>query len=134
MATVINPSKEDLVQRISEITDGEGANVVIDAVGLPQTFEQSVEVASSAGYIVTLGFNETPSEIPQMAITKKELTIVGSRLQTNQFGKVVDLINNKQLTHNGLVTHTFPLAEVKEAFTFIENNPQSVRKAVIEFD
>ena len=130
----INPSKEDLVKRISEITDGEGANVVIDAVGLPQTFEQSVEVASSAGYIVTLGFNETPSEIPQMAITKKELTIVGSRLQTNQFGKVVDLINNKQLTHNGLVTHTFPLAEVKEAFTFIENNPQSVRKAVIEFD
>ena len=130
----INPSKEDLVQRISEITDGEGANVVIDAVGLPQTFEQSVEVASNAGYIVTLGFHETPSEIPQMAITKKELTIVGSRLQTNQFGKVVDLINNKQLTHNGLVTHTFPLAEVKEAFTFIENNPQSVRKAVIEFD
>ena len=64
-----------------------------------------------------------------MLITKKELTITGSRLQTNQFGKVVELINEKKLTHNGLVTHKFPLMKIKEAFEFIEQNPQLVRKA-----
>lgn len=129
----INPSVEDLGQKISEITDGEGANVVIDAVGIPQTFEQSVELASNAGFIVTLGFHENPSAIPLMTITKKELTIVGSRLQTNQFGKVVELINKKQLSQNGLVTHKFPISKVQEAFDFIEQNPQHVRKAIIEF-
>lgn len=130
----INPKVVDTIEKINEITNGEGANVVIDAVGMPQTFELSVEVASPAGYVVTLGFNATPSNIALMPITKKELTIVGSRLQTNQFGKVVGLINSKKLTHNGLVTHTFPVDQVKEAFEFIENNPDKVRKAVIVFD
>ena len=101
---------------------------------MPQTFELSVNVASAAGNVVLLGFNATPSSIAQMLITKKELTITGSRLQTNQFGKVIELINEKKLTHNGLITHKFPLSEIKEAFKFVEKNPQLVRKAVIEFE
>lgn len=131
---IINPSEVDVVERINEITNGEGANIVIDAVGMPQTFELSVEVASPAGNVVTLGFNATPSAIALMPITKKELTITGSRLQTNQFGKVVELINTKKLTHNGLVTHRFHIDDAKEAFDFIEKNPDKVRKAVIEFE
>ena len=130
----INPSEVDVETKINEITNDEGANIVIDAVGLPQTFELSVNVASVAGNVVLLGFNATPSSIAQMQITKKELTITGSRLQTNQFSKVVELINEKKLTHNGLVTHKFPLTKIKEAFEFIEKNPQLVRKAIIEFE
>ena len=130
----INPSEVDAVEKINEITNDEGANVVIDAVGMPRTFEMSVEVASPAGYVVVLGFTETPSAIAQMLITKKELTIVGSRLQTNQFEKVVTLINEKKLTHNGLVTHKFNVDQIKEAFDFIEKNPDKVRKAVISFE
>lgn len=130
----INPSEVDVVEKINEITNGEGANVVIDAVGMPQTFELSVEVASQAGNVVTLGFNATPSAIALMPITKKELTITGSRLQTNQFGTVVELINTKQLTHDGLVTHRFHIDDAKEAFDYIEKNPDKVRKAVIEFE
>lgn len=130
----INPKEVDSMTKINEMTSDEGANVVIDAVGAPQTFELAVEVASPAGNVVTLGFNETPSSIAMMHITKKELTITGSRLQTNQFGKVVELINTKQLTHNGLVTHRFHINNVKEAFEFIEKNPDKVRKAVIEFE
>lgn len=131
---VINPSEVDVETEINKITNDEGANIVIDAVGLPQTFELSVNVASAAGNVVLLGFNATPSSIAQMLITKKELTITGSRLQTNQFGKVIELINEKKLTHNGLITHKFPLSEIKEAFEFVGKNPQLVRKAVIEFE
>src|SRR5690625_1064517 len=105
----INPSEVDVETIINEITNDEGANVVIDAVGMPQTFELSVQVASAAGHVVTLGFNATPSAIALMPITKKELTISGSRLQTHQFAKVIELINEKKLTHDGLITHKFPL-------------------------
>lgn len=130
----INPSEVDTIEKINKITKNEGANIVIDAVGTPKTFELSVEVASPAGNVVTLGFDSTPSAIALMPITKKELTITGSRLQTDQFSKVIDLINQKKLTHDGLVTHRFHIDDVKEAFTFIEKNPDKVRKAVIEFD
>ena len=107
---------------------------MIDAVCLPSTFELSLEVVSEAGYVVVLGFDERTSSIPQLPITKKEITITGSRLQTNQFSKVVALLNSGKLRENGLITHQFPLEQVQEAFDFIEENPNQVRKAVIIFD
>ncbi|PAF16594.1 zinc-binding alcohol dehydrogenase family protein [Terribacillus saccharophilus] len=130
----VNAAKEDVRQRVSEWTNGEGANVVIDAVCLPSTFELSLEVVSEAGHVVVLGFDERSSSISQLPITKKEITITGSRLQTYQFPKVVDLLNSGKLRENGLITHTFTLDQVQEAFDFIENNPDKVRKAVIIFD
>lgn len=130
----INPSEVEIKDKIDDFTNGEGANVVIDAVGTPKTFELSVDVASPAGSVVTLGFNATPSSIALMQITKKELNIVGSRLQTNQFEKVGSLINTKELTHGNLITHRFHIDNIQEAFQFIENHPDKVRKAVIDFE
>ena len=131
---VFNPNDVNSIDEISEFTDGEGANIVIDAVGTPNTFELAVEAASPAGTVVTLGFNATPSSIAQMPITKKELTIVGSRLQTNQFEYVVELMNEGKLKGNGLVSHRFHIDQVEEALEYIRDNPDKVRKAVIEFD
>lgn len=101
---------------------------------LPATFELSVDVVSPAGRVVVLGFDERASQIPQLPITKKEVTITGSRLQTNQFPKVVKLLNEGRLAHNGLVTHTFSVDDVHHAFQFIKEHPDQVRKAVITFD
>lgn len=131
---IINASEESVEVRVLELTDGEGPNVVIDAVCLPSTFEIGVNLVSPAGTVVVLGFDERPSSIPQLPITKKEVTIVGSRLQTNQFEKVVSLLNAEKLQSNGFITHHFPISEVKEAFQYVENNPDQVRKAVIVFD
>lgn len=130
----INASKEPVADRVMEITDGEGPNVVIDAVCLPSTFELGVELVSPAGTVVVLGFDERPSAISQLPITKKEVTIVGSRLQTNQFEKVVSLLNERKIKANGFISHQFPLEQVKEAFEFVEKNPDQVRKAVIVFE
>lgn len=131
---IIDAGKENVIDRVHHLTDGEGANVVIDAVCLPSTFELGVEVASVAGTVVVLGFDQRPSSIKQLQITKKELTVVGSRLQTNQFGKVVALLNEGKLRHDGLITHRFSIDNVHEAFSFVENNPDKVRKAIIIFE
>ncbi|WP_203340631.1 zinc-binding alcohol dehydrogenase family protein [Planococcus beijingensis] len=131
---VINAGTESVKERVLELTSNEGVNVVIDAVCLPATVELSIDLVSPAGNVVILGFDERPSAIPQLPITKKEITIVGSRLQTNQFGKVVSLLNSGKLTSGGLITHKFSLDEVQEAFTFVENNPDKVRKALIVFE
>lgn len=131
---IINASEESVEDRVLELTDDEGPNVVIDAVCLPSTFELGVNLVSPAGTVVVLGFDERPSSIPQLPITKKEVTIVGSRLQTNQFEKVVSLLNVEKLQSNGFITHHFPISEVQEAFRYVEKNPDQVRKAVIVFD
>ena len=127
-------AKGNVEAAVMEFTNDEGINVVIDAVCIPFTFELGPKVASPAGTIVCLGFDEKPSAIPQLPITKKELTIVGSCLQTYQFKEVVALLNSKQLESNGLITQKFPLQDVQEAFTFVENNPDKVRKTLISFE
>lgn len=131
---VINPANDSVEEKVMEYTIGEGANVVIDAVCLPATFELGPKVASIAGTVVCLGFDERAASISQLPITKKELTIVGSRLQTDQFKHVVRLLNDKKIQANGLITHKFPLENVKEAFTFVEQNQDIVRKALIVFE
>ncbi|MGE7922984.1 zinc-binding alcohol dehydrogenase family protein [Viridibacillus arvi] len=131
---IIQVGSEDVKERVMEITDGEGANIVIDAVCLPSTFELSFEVVSAAGNIVVLGFDERPAAISQLPITKKQITVTGSRLQTYQFPKIVQLLNEGKLRHDGLITHTFTVDQVQEAFDFIEKHPDQVRKAIITFD
>ncbi|PIC63869.1 alcohol dehydrogenase [Sporosarcina sp. P13] len=131
---ILNAGNSSIEDEVMKITNGEGVNIVIDAVCLPSTFELGVQVASPAGTVVVLGFDERPGAISQLPITKKELTIVGSRLQTNQFEKVITLLNEGKLTHDGLITHKFDLKDVQEAFDFIEKNPDQVRKACIIFD
>ncbi|MGK7378782.1 zinc-binding alcohol dehydrogenase family protein [Planococcus sp. 1R117A] len=131
---VINAREESVKERILELTNGQGPNVVIDAVGMPATVELSIDLVSPAGYVVILGFDERPSAIPQLPITKKEITIVGSRLQTDQFSKVVGLLNSGELKSDGLITHKFALGDIQEAFTFVEKNPDKVRKALIVFE
>ncbi len=119
---------------MNEWTKNEGANVVIDAVCLPSTFETSIDAVSPAGHVVVLGFDERTAGISQLPITKKEVTITGSRLQTNQFPYITDLLNKGLLTHGGLITHTFSADDVHRAFQLIEQHPGKVGKAIITFD
>ncbi|WP_174614455.1 zinc-binding alcohol dehydrogenase family protein [Virgibacillus ihumii] len=128
----INPREEEPAKRINHWTSGMGANVVIDAVGTPKTFEQSVEVTSTAARVVLLGFHSEPSELSQVNITKKELTICGSRLQTYRFPKVVDLFNTMDFNVKELVSHEFTIDEVEKGFKLMEDMPSGVRKVIIK--
>lgn len=127
----VNAAQRNVREEVMRLTDGEGAHVVIDAVCIPQTVEDAIEVASVAGRVVLLGFDTRTSNIAQLPITKKELTICGSRLQTNQFPEVVSLMNERKLKTEGMVTHRYRLEEIEEALSFIEKNPNQVRKVVL---
>ncbi|QOY38208.1 zinc-binding alcohol dehydrogenase family protein [Anaerobacillus isosaccharinicus] len=129
----INAGKNNVKKEVMAFTNDEGANVVIDAVCIPKTFEDAVDIVSPAGRVVVLGFDTVPSNISQLPITKKEVTIVGSRLQTNQFPEVIKLFNEKSLGIEDMVTHQFSVDEIKEAISLIENSPNEIRKVVIAF-
>ncbi|WP_085506134.1 zinc-binding alcohol dehydrogenase family protein [Thalassobacillus devorans] len=128
---VINPQNSKVEEEVFNWTGGMGANVVIDAVGFPQTVEQAIEVTSVAARVVLLGFDTKMSEIAQVNITKKELTICGSRLQTHRFPKVVELFNTLEFDVKDLVSHQFELEEAEKAFELMDNASPDVRKVII---
>jgi L-gulonate 5-dehydrogenase len=130
----INAKTENVFDRVREITGGMGSNVTVDAVCIKKSFEDAVEITSTAGRVVELSFNETKSEIAPVGIIKKELTICGSRLQTKRFPVVIDYLKQGKLPLKGFVTRTFPLAEMIPAFDYVDKNNATVRKVVINFE
>lgn len=131
---VLLSGKDDIEKSINEITKGEGVPVIIDTVCIPSTFEDSVKMACAAGRIAVIGLKSQPSDIVMADITKKELTIVGSRLNCNCFDEVIELFENKKLNPEKLKTIEFNYRDVEKAIKTIEERPQDVLKVVLKFD
>jgi L-gulonate 5-dehydrogenase len=129
----VNTSKVKLADAVKEWTKGEGVNKVIDAVCVPKMIEEALDILSPAGTFVNLSFNAAAAQIPALPITRKQLTIAGSRLQSYQFANVIRLMEAGTLRGNGLVTQKFAFADIQKAFDFIDANPEKVRKALLEF-
>ncbi len=126
--------EENLEERLSKFTKEEGIPVVIDTVCTPKSFEESVRLACPAGRVVVLGLKNVPSAITMADITKKELTIVGSRLNNHCFDEVIEGFEDGSLQPEELKTRIFNYRDVEQAFDMIRETPEKVLKIVIQFD
>lgn len=126
-------SEENLEARVGLFTGGEGAPVIVDTVCQPFSFAQAVHLACPAGRIVVLSLRDTPAELIQAEVTKKELSILGSRLNCNCFDEVIDSFENGSLHPEHLMTHTRHFTEIEAALDEICNHPQNVLKTVLHF-
>lgn len=131
---IVLVSEESLEERISQFTDGQGVPVVIDAICIPSSFEQSVQLASQAGRVVVIGLKNQPSQITMADITKKELTIVGSRLNCNCFDEVIEGFEDGSLNPEELKTKEFNYKDIMKALDMIKEHPQDVLKIVLKFE
>ena len=125
---VVLVSEENLEERLLKFTDGEGIPVIVDTVCIPSSFEQSVQLACPAGRIVVLGLKNVPSQITMADITKKELTIAGSRLNNNCFDEVIAGFEDGTLHPEQLMTKSYNYKDIMEALTMITEHPQDVLK------
>ena len=78
----IDAGKDDVLARVNELTGGDGADVVIEAVGLPATFTQAIDLACFAGRVVYIGYSKAPVTYDTKYFNMKELDIHGSRNAT----------------------------------------------------
>ena len=131
---VVLVSEENLEERLLKFTDGEGSPVIVDTVCIPSSFEQSVQLACPAGRIVVLGLKNVPSQITMADITKKELTIAGSRLNNNCFDEVIAGFEDGTLHPEQLMTKSYNYKDIMEALTMITEHPQDVLKLVLKFE
>lgn len=76
---LINTARENLHQRLSEITGGHGPDVIVEAIGLPQTFRAAVEEVAFTGRVVYIGYAKEPVSYDTRLFVQKELDIMGSR-------------------------------------------------------
>lgn len=128
----VNGQREDIEAVMAERTQGEGVPLIADAACVPSLFPSIVRMASPAGRIGLLGFNATPSDLVQLEVIKKELTLVGSRLNNRKFPEVIEMLASGRLDATALVSHRLPFAEMSEAIHMIDHHPESARKVLID--
>lgn len=129
----VDSRKEKVAERVAGENDGLGPTVVIDGAGVPALLEEACRVASPAGRIGILGFSTAPCNVVQQEIVKKELTLVGSRLNRRRLPQVVEWIATGRLKPERLITQVFPAAEARDAFRLIEEHPEEVIKVQLDF-
>nr|WP_298411112.1 Zn-dependent oxidoreductase [uncultured Halomonas sp.] len=129
---VVNGEREDIEAVMAERTQGEGVPLIADAACVPALFPSLVRMASPAGRIGLLGFNATPCDLVQLEVIKKELTLVGSRLNNRKFPEVIEMLASGRLDATALVSHRLPFAEMSEAIHLIDHHPESARKVLID--
>ncbi|KAA0009928.1 zinc-binding alcohol dehydrogenase family protein [Billgrantia pellis] len=124
--------KEDVEAAASELTGGEGIPLIADAACVPALLPQMLRIASPAGRIGLLGFNPTPSDLVQLEVIKKELTLVGSRLNNRKFPDVLERMASGRLDPLALVSHRLPFDEMPGAIDMLDHHPERARKVLID--
>jgi L-gulonate 5-dehydrogenase len=129
----INSSQEDIAAMVAEWTDGDMPNVVVEAVGHPRMIESAVQLVSAAGRVVVVGVTEQAAQIRGVDMTKKELTIYGSRNNLSLFAEAVAFVSANPELAATIVTDTFAFAQAIDAFEKAVHHPESVCKVVLTF-
>ncbi|MCH4810078.1 Zn-dependent oxidoreductase [Vreelandella neptunia] len=127
-----NSREQDVEKEVLALTQGEGVPLIADAACVPALLPQMLRLASPAGRIGLLGFSVQPSELVQLEVIKKELTLVGSRLNNRKFPEVLELMASGQLNPLALVSHRLPLSDMPSAIEMLDHRPEEARKVLIQ--
>lgn len=129
---IVNSSSEKFEQEIMELTNGKGANLVIEATGVEEALKMCFTVTAYRARVVILGFYKSSLVyIPPIHIVKKELDVYGSRLYRNRLPLALDLLAKKEVNIGDLITHEFKFHEVEKAIkTALDPNEKSIKVIV----
>ncbi len=123
----VNSRRSELREQILELSAGEGPDVVIEAVGLPETFVSAVTQVAVAGRVVYIGYAKAPVSYDSSQFVRKELDILGSRNATEQdFAGVFQLLAKGGFPSERVVTRSVPLEEAAEALASWDADPSRV--------
>jgi len=129
---VINPAKTDPVKEVRELTEGLGADKVIETSGNPAALNQAIEMLKPAGRVVVVGLSFEESRIRTTPIVYKEAEIVGSRVYVGEFPRTLNLLSAGYLNPEPLITHEMSLEEGPKAFHILEERREEAIKVLLK--
>ena len=133
-ATHALPGGEDVVAKVQELTNDDGVDIAFEAVGLPITFTQAIDLAGFAGRVVYVGYSKAPVTYQTQFFNLKELDIMGSRNATlADFEAVIAHLEKLGTDADKLISKIFPFDEAEAALPYWDGD-RNVLKIIIERD
>ncbi len=112
----INNGDVDAVAKIMELTGGLGADVAIEAVGVPSTFELCTELIRPGGRVANVGVHGKCVTLHLEKLWIRDVMITTGLVDTNTTPKLLKLIEGGRLDPTPFATHRFPLDETEQAY------------------
>lgn len=129
----IDAAGADVAAQIDALTGGDGADVVIEAVGLPETFTRAIDLACFGGRVVYIGYSKAPVTYDTKFFNLKELDIMGSRNALPQdFADVIRHLEQRGAQSDALISRVIPFAEAATALPYWVANRADILKIIIE--
>jgi alcohol dehydrogenase len=113
---VVNSRGDDPVDRVMELTDGLGADVVIEAVGVPETFELCTRLVRPGGHVANVGVHGAPATLHLEDLWIKNVTITTGLVDTYSTPTLLRLVAARQIDASRFVTHRFGIDEFLDAY------------------
>ncbi len=128
----INGARESVEDRIRELTDGKGADLVIETAGTEITTRQAVSIAKKGSNIVLVGYSKTGKmTLPMSLVLDKELTFKTVFRYRHIYPMAIKAVSQGKVNLKGIVTDIFDLDDVQKAMDYSVNNKADIVKAVI---
>ncbi len=112
----VNNTTEDPKAIVFEMTGGLGADVVIEAVGTPEAFEQCVELVRAGGYVANIGVHGKPATLHLESLWIRDVTITTGLVDTYSTPTLMRLVTTHQVDVGQVVTHHFSMDEMETAY------------------
>lgn len=128
----VNARNEDVVQRIREITRGDGVDIAFETAGTGDTVAQTVDVVKTGGTVVLVGLGAqdvVPLNVIKMVVD--EIRVVPIQRYANVYERAIPLVSEGRIDLKSMMTGRRPLVAVEEALNLPSEEPESTIKTVI---
>ena len=131
--TIINNGREDAVAKVMELTDGLGADVAFEAVGVPETFELCAELIRPGGRVANIGVHGHSAHLHLEKLWIRDVTITTGLVDTFSIPQLLRLIASGRLNPSPFATHHFVLGDAMAAYdTFADAANTNALKVVLQ--
>jgi len=119
--TLINSADGKAVERILELTGGEGVDVAVEAVGMPATFDICQSILAPGGHLANVGVHGKPVELHVEKLWDRNITLTTRLVDTVTTPMLLKVVGSGKLQPGKLVTHRFALDDVMKAYDTFGN-------------
>ncbi|HEY8728092.1 MAG TPA: zinc-dependent alcohol dehydrogenase family protein [Acidothermaceae bacterium] len=128
----VNNGEQDPVAVVRDLTAGLGADVVIEAVGIPATFELAAELVRPVGHVANIGVHGKPVTLHLEKLWSRDVTITTGLVDTSSIPTLLKLVATHQVDAERFVTHRFGFDDFIEAYdVFARANETRALKVVL---
>ena len=128
----INSKSTDAVKAIKDLTNGAGADMVMECVGASAPIETAINCVRKGGAVVLVG-NVTPRiDLPLQAVVTREIALYGSCASSGEYPACLDLLNRGAIKVQPIISALAPLDEGPKWFERLYAHDQTLMKVILQ--